>query len=226
MPPVPIAAINYKSWVKVFRASRGGRFPCSVGALQFTRSCRAVRYVPLASRPSPHALGEPTALGRIPRRLSSASPAGSDPWPTKSSDDQPAGLGIIPQMLKQILGKWTAAPVIGAIAISVGGCAATNQAESARNAIPADQVPGIKEPHSIAYTWGPEQPREFADIQAVPFVVVSHDGKVATNVYAVEGKDKTGSWHVLYAAKREGDRWVPVQLSSPPQSDTAGVSAR
>jgi len=87
---------------------------------------------------------------------------------------------------------------------------------AARAAIPADQVPGIKEHLAISWSW-PEHASsyQFSQVQAIPFRVNSPDARKQTLIYVLKGKDaRTGMWRVIYAAKRVGDQWVPVQLAA------------
>jgi hypothetical protein len=118
--------------------------------------------------------------------------------------------------LRQFIAKAALACVL--LAASTG-CALHDQMRAARDAIPAEQVPGIRDQYAIGWGWPePSGPawREFSDVQAVPFEVYFKKDETATRLFVVEGKDaKTGKWRVIYAAKLVNNRWVPVQLSTP-----------
>lgn len=110
--------------------------------------------------------------------------------------------------------------LVGLLLIAAAGCGIpSEQAGAARTAISAEQVPGIKEAHSIIWTWPENQSsRQFSDVRDVPFDVVLRDaeGKLVerTKIYVVEGKDiSTGEWHVFYATKLVNGEWQPLQLS-------------
>lgn len=117
--------------------------------------------------------------------------------------------------VRRLIGEAT---VACALLATAAGCALHDQARAARDAIPPEQVPGIRDQNAIGWSW-PEPSgsawREFSDVQAVPLQVANRKDETGTHLYVIEGKDAgTGQWRVAYAAKLVNDRWVPVRLST------------
>lgn len=119
--------------------------------------------------------------------------------------------------VRRLLGDAALASVLLATA---AGCALHDQVRAARDSIPPEQVPGIRNQYAISWGWpeasGPTW-REFSDVQAVPLQVYNRNAETGTRLYVVEGEDaKTGKWRVVYAAQLVNGRWVPVQLITLP----------
>jgi hypothetical protein len=73
----------------------------------------------------------------------------------------------------------TAAALACVLLATAAGCALHEQMRAARDAISAEQVPGIKDRYAISWGW-PQSWQEFSEIQSRPFSVAASDHLTGT----------------------------------------------